>query len=87
MWKLPSLIFLDKIAETFSWTKITYFPLRYSRNVGGRDQITVTNDHKLAFLVRNTNRFLQCIVVFLIHAYNKRSTLLTVCFVCYIAKK
>lgn len=58
MQKLPSLIFLDKIAETFSWTKITYFLLRYSRNVGGRDQITVTNDHKLAFVVRTTNRFL-----------------------------
>lgn len=57
MQKLPSLIFLDKIAETFSWIKITYFLLRYSMNVGGRDQITVTNDHKLAFVVRNSNRF------------------------------
>lgn len=58
MQKLPSLIFLDKIAKTFSWTKITYFLLRQSGNVGGRDQIMMTNDHKLAFLVRNTNRFL-----------------------------
>lgn len=46
MQKLPSLIFLDKIEKTFSRTKITYFLLRCSRNVGGRDQIAVTNDHK-----------------------------------------
>lgn len=79
MQKLPCLIFLDEIVETFSWTKITYFLLRYCRNVGGRDQITMTNDHKLAFLVRNTNRFLECIVFLLIHTYNKPSILLTLC--------
>lgn len=52
--KLPSLIFSDKIEKTFSYTKITYFLLRCSRNFGGRDQITMTNDHKLFFFVKET---------------------------------
>lgn len=54
--KLPSLIFSDKIEKTFSYTKITYFLLRCRRNVGGRDQITMTNDHKLFFFLSKKHK-------------------------------
>lgn len=51
--------------------------MRCRKNVGGRDHIAVTNDHKLAFVVRKHKQiFFIVFARLLMHTYNKLSILL-----------